>query len=234
MWLMARYRPVSAFSLRSSLATSSGGRTNLVPSMYAVKLALVDAAFRAGDDGAAVFEMVKNLPIRFEAPRQAVVSNSFIKIRREPKDKADGPAFISSVAFREFCQYQGDLTVAIDVSTLARSDLGQVRYLLNHVNYFGKRGSFFQFLDAELFSPVEGNGLPASFGYVVGDERETIGRDVIVQYLDDVGPGATFENVSTFSDASARLGRDRVLVPVALPYRRVASSRGYTHYERTA
>lgn len=234
MWLMARYRPVSAFSLRSSLTTSSGGRTNLVPSMYTVKLALVDAAFRVGDDGSAVFETVKNLGIRFEAPRQAVVSNTFIKIRREPKDKVAGPAFISSVAFREFCHYQGDLTIAINITDLASNEVDRLRRLLAHINYFGKRGSFFQFLDAESLNLAEGDGLPASFGYVVGDERERIGRDVVIQYLDDVGPDATFERISTFSDASARIGRDRVLVPVALPYRRVASSRGYTQYERTA
>lgn len=231
MWLLARYRPVSAFSLRSSLATSSGGRTNLVPSMYTVKLALVDAAFRSDDDGAAAFTLVKNLSVRFEAPRHAVVSNTFIKIRREPKDKVAGPAFIPSVAFREFCLFQGDLVIALDVTVVPAQDKDRLHHLLAHVNYFGKRGSFFQFVATE---ELDADMLPQSFGYIVGDARERVGRDVIVQYLDDVGPDATFERISTFSDASARIGRDRVIIPVALPYRRVSSSRGYTHYERTA
>jgi len=229
MWLLARFQPVSAFSLRSSMTTSSGGRTNLVPSMYAVKLALIDAAFRVGEDGAETFTLVKDLSVRFEAPKVAVVSNSFIKIRREPKDKATGPAFISSVGFREFCHYQGDLIVAFDIGVLGTPEVDHLRYLLTHINYFGKRGSFFQLLEIDTTE-----NLPPSFSYMMGDHRERVGRDVTIQYLDDLGPGATFDNINTYSDASAKIGRDRVLVAVALPYRRVASSQGYTQYERTA
>jgi hypothetical protein len=97
-----------------------------------------------------------------------------------------------------------------------------------HINYLGKRGSFFQFLASH-----EVETLLPSFGYVVGDDRDRVSRDLVIQYLDDVGPDAIFERVNTFSETAAKIGRDRVLVPVALPYRRVASSRGYTHYERT-
>jgi len=239
MWLVARYRPVAAFSLRSSLATSSGGRTNLVPSMYAMKLALVDAAFRANEDGAAVFDLVKGLGIRFGVPDQIAVSNTFIKIRRkweskekrvEGEEKPDGPAFTSSVAFREFCYYHGDLLVAVDVDAVAPIDRDLLRRLLQHINYIGKRGSFFQLVDVQ---DLDAGQLPPNFGYVEGDTRDRVSRDMVAQYLDDVGPDATFERISTFSDASARLGRDRVLVSVALPLRRIASSRGYTLYERT-
>ncbi len=239
MWLIARYRSVAAFSLRSSMATSSGGRTNLVPTMYAVKLALIDAAFRADEDGAEVFDLVKGLRIRFGVPDQIVVSNTFIKILRkweskekrvEGEEKASGPAFISSVAFREFCHYRGDLLIALDISAVAPIDRDLLRRLLQHVNYIGKRGSFFQLVDVQETNVDQ---LPPHFGYVEGDARERVSRDLVAQYLDDIGPDATFERISTFSDVSARLGRDRVLVSVALPLRRVASSRGYTLYERT-
>ena len=46
-WLLASFKPVTLFSLRMSIATSSAAKTLLVPTPYAVKLALVDAAFRA-------------------------------------------------------------------------------------------------------------------------------------------------------------------------------------------
>ncbi len=35
-WLTATYRPVALFSLRASQTTSSGGRTNLVPSSITI------------------------------------------------------------------------------------------------------------------------------------------------------------------------------------------------------
>ena len=46
MWLIAEYQPVSLFSLKNSLATSSGGKSLLVPTPYAFKMALLDAACR--------------------------------------------------------------------------------------------------------------------------------------------------------------------------------------------
>lgn len=228
MWLVARYLQASLFSLRASTATSSGGRTNLVPTMYAVKLALVDAAFRSGGDGRAMFELVKPLRIRVEPPRHAVVSNTITKIQREPKDKVAGPAFIPSVAYREFCHYAGELGVAFDIEGLSGAQVGELRRHLVLVNYFGKRGSFFQWRDL-----VEQEELTASFSYVAG-AGGVFSPDMVIQYLDDLAPTAVFDHIDSFSVQGARVGRDRLLVPVALPYRRVASSRGYTWYERTA
>ena len=45
--MVAKYLPTALFSLKTSQATSSVGRTLVVPTMYAIKMALVDAGFRA-------------------------------------------------------------------------------------------------------------------------------------------------------------------------------------------
>lgn len=227
MWLLADFKTTAPFSLRSSMATSSGGKTNLLPSMYAVKMALIDAAFRAGEDGERIFSMIKSLRIRFRPPEVAVVNNSFVKILREPKDKKSGPAFISSVAYREFVFYSGELTVAIEACSLSYEERALLERLFWHVHYLGKRGGFVQ-----TAAVREARELNASFTFVPGDaERETRDR-MVIQYLDDFGPGATFDAVNTFSDEKAKLNRDRILVPVGLPYSPVASSRGYTLYRR--
>lgn len=229
MWLLADFESTALFSLRSSMATSSGGKTNLVPTMYAVKLALVDAAFRAGHDGERVFEVVKHLPIRFRPPAWAAVTNSFIKILREPKDKKAGPAFISSVAYREFVFYGGRLTVAIGADSIAPEERRLLEELVWHVHYLGKRGGFVQVTGISYAETLD-----ASYSFVLGDGEREVPDRMIVQYLDDVGPRATFQAISTYSQDQARLRRDRVLVPVGLPYVQVASSRGYTLYRRVA
>ena len=227
-WLIATYRPVSLFSLRASQTTSSGGRTNLVPTMYAVKMALVDAGFRSGHDGAALFEMVKPLGVRFEPPPDVVVSNTFLKIRREPKEKKPGgPAYIPTVGFREFCYFAGDLRVALEIAGLPDPTVGLLRELLAGINYLGKRGSFLQFLGCEIQQSL-GPGFARPMEELTG----AFPVDTVVQYLDDLGSEATWSRVNSYSEESAKLGRDRVFVAVALPYRRVASSRGYTRYIR--
>ncbi|HCJ10007.1 MAG TPA: hypothetical protein DHW14_02425 [Clostridiales bacterium] len=227
MWLLAEYEPSSLFSLRNSASTSSGGRTNLCPTMYAVKMALIAAAFEAGGDGRRVFDTLKTAPVRIRPSRWAVVNNCFIKIQREPHDRG-GAAFEPTVAYREFVFLSGPFTVAVGTDGWDRADRELVASLFPRVNYFGKRGSFVQFRGMS-----QSDALDSGFSYVMGDERERLSPDMVVQFLDDFGPGVTFEAVNTYSPRRARLGRDRVILPVALPYRRKASSRTYTLYERT-
>jgi hypothetical protein len=252
MWLAASYRPTAAFSLRSSATTSSGGRTNLVPTMYAVKVALIDAAYRAGEDGANVFPHVRDVPIRFQPPEHAVVTNTFVKILREAR--APSPAKVStaeppteantvaetpseaeestatytpSVGFRELCHFVGNLTVAFDLRALSTDGRNHIERLLPVVNYFGKRSSFFQLANVQEVAELD-----STFSFVVGEQGNSFPSNMLIQYLDDMGPKATFGAINTYSAQPAKVQRDRILVPVALPYRRVASSRGYTAYER--
>lgn len=252
MWLAASFRPTSAFSLRSSATTSSGGRTNLVPTMYAVKIALIDAAYRAGEDGAGVFPLVRDVPIRFQPPEQAVVTNTFVKILREarapappkartaeipaetdtvaetqPESEESTATYTASVGFRELCHFAGNLTVAFDLRALSADGRDRLEQLLPVVNYFGKRSSFFQ-----LDTVREVAELDNTFSFVVGEQGTSFPSNMLIQYLDDMGPKATFGAINTYSAQSAKVQRDRILVPVALPYRKVSSSRGYTAYER--
>jgi hypothetical protein len=45
-WLIARYQPTSLFSLKHGDATSTGGKSLLVPTPFAIRMALLDAAIR--------------------------------------------------------------------------------------------------------------------------------------------------------------------------------------------
>ena len=234
MWTLAHYKPTSLFSLKSSAATSSGAKTLLVPTMYSVKMALIDAAFRSGKDGAEIFELAKPLKIRFKPPEHAAVTHGFIKIRRERgvKDRNNAALvelkrtspFQPTVAYREFCAFRGELTVAVETE----EPLPWLEEIFPGVGYFGKRGSFFQFAGSEY-----AEALPEHcFTFPLDDPPESYSLDVVVQPLDDLGQRATFDAINTYSTDRAKLGRDRVIVQTAIPYNMVSSSRGYTLYKR--
>src|SRR5690554_3727563 len=118
MWLITQYRPVSMFSLRTTYSTSSGGKTLLVPTPYAVKLAFIDGAYRLEGESLAgeVFALIKDKKIRFRPPQYASINHTFIKIQREPKNKEE-QHFIPTIAFREYCFFKGILEIAVECNT---------------------------------------------------------------------------------------------------------------------
>src|SRR5437763_41387 len=159
MWIVARYLPAALFSLKPAAATSSGGKTLLVPTPFAIKMALLDAAIRtmgiAG--GESLFPHLRDLSIWFEAPTDLVVIKGFSKIQRPIRDKGDEEKtreakeighwpMQPTIAYREYCYYGGSFQLAF---TLADGmPLAQQLYqLLLSINYLGKRGGFVQIME---------------------------------------------------------------------------------------
>lgn len=236
-WLLLHYRPTSLFSLRMTHATSKGGRTLLVPTPYAFKLALVDAAFRAWPSDEAhnrardLFLMLVDLRIRFLPPEYAVVQHTFVKIRDAQRDGPPG-LYKPSIAFREFVYYQGDLVVAVEATNLSSEQVAAIKRAAAHVQYIGKKGSFFQFLAGELHS----GPLPPAFTTPESPESLLSGYYATTQYLDDFEPQLkadkeAWDRVSTYGSKPLRLGKDRVLIRTLLPYRVRAESHSSTAYE---
>jgi len=235
MWLIAEYRPVALFSLKSSLATSTGAKTLLVPTPFAVRTALLDAAIRTQGltRGEVVFAWLKSLDIALCPPERVVVTNLFAKVQKPSRDA--GKAMQKTIAFREYAHLEGMLGLAFGGGS---GHLAELEDLLRQVNYLGKRGSFFQLYGP----PVRRESLPDGYclldgaylagGRINGRSPSTFPLGVI-QILDDWGPGLTFEKVNVHTKARIVLGRDRVQKTVILPYRLVRASRGFSYYERT-
>lgn len=236
-WLVATYYPVSLFSLKHGEATSTGGKTLLVPTPFAVRTALVDAAIRVfgADRGPTAFEHVRALRLALRPPRWAAVSGLFAKILKPERDPARGRPMQSTIAFREYVHLQGELSLAFGGPDEA---LRFVEPLMPHVTYFGKRGSLFQ-LARRPHTVETGGDPPAGFVLLVGrppaegapaappPSRFTLG---IIQRVDDWGETLTFERLNAFSDAPVRMGRDRVRFDVVLPYQVTLAGRGFTVY----
>lgn len=242
MWLIAEYQPTTLFTLKPANATSSGGKTLVVPTPFAVKMALLDAGIRTRgvDVGREIFPTLRDLAVAARPPDRLVVSNTFTKILRPhkggPRD-SNGAGLETpmgnTIAFREYVQFGGPLALAIDVQDVDADLAHLLERLLAQINYLGKRGGFMQLTQpperaealSDTFTRLNPDGMPAAFNL-----------NGMLQVLDDCGPRMTFEHADIYSGKYLYAGRDtgRVLHHVVLPYRVARSSRGFTLYERVA
>jgi hypothetical protein len=243
-WLICQYAPVTLFSLRSTYATSKGGKTLLVPTPYAVKMALIDACFRAFPVQEAeraarnVFNLIKTQPVRIKPPEECIVQNTFLRVLQPARDEEDaqggsGP-FTRTISYREFVFFRGEMAIAIGLDASA---LVQIQPLFPHINYFGKRGSQWQFQGS---SNHKGN-LPAGYSLLTDEisnySLDIVGRYRVTEYLDDFGPKLCtakdgFERISTYHSGDVKLGEHRILQSTLLSYERKVAGRHFTHYRR--
>jgi hypothetical protein len=232
MWLIAEYQPTALFSLKPAGATSSGGKSLLVPTPYAVKMALLDVACRTAGVAAAkeAWPWLRDLTVALKLPKRVVVTNLFTRILKprrtpaKPGTQHAGPLG-KTIGFREYVYFDESLGIALG-ETL--TDLVHLEEWLLQINYLGKRGGFVQL----LAPPMSVDVLPPEFIVVDGDSARSFPASGIIQQLDDCDASLTFEKADIYSGKNVKLGKERVLRHVVLPYCLVRSSRGFSYYER--
>ncbi|MCB0214062.1 MAG: hypothetical protein KDJ52_32290 [Anaerolineae bacterium] len=235
-WVVAQYLATALFSLKPASSTSSGGKSLLVPTPFALKMALLDAAIRTEGQqvGKARFKTIRDLQIAIYLPEKAVVNNTFIKILRPhkagPKD-VNGTGLLTpmgnTIAFREYVNFGEAMSLAFQGMPTA-----QLAPLLLQINYLGKRGGFMQLQGEPTAYDWSTNDLRTN-GYTLLTEPMTeFSVNGLLQMLDDCGPKMTFDHANIYSGKAIKLGRERILRHIVLPYRLVRSSKGYSYYER--
>lgn len=231
MWLMAEYEASALFTLKPATATASGGKTLLVPTPFAIKMALLDAACRL--EGRAIAEKawqwLGGLTVALRPAPAVVVNNTFTKVLKPRRGEARPGSkhagyFQQTINYREYAHLAGTFAIALQLTDDADPD--RLARWLAQVNYLGKRGSFIQLQGV----PEIVDELPEGF-IVIDKQLPSFDLGAVLTQLDDVGEGLSFERANIYSGKSIKLGEHRVLRHVALPYRLVASSRGYSHYE---
>jgi hypothetical protein len=223
MWILAEYQPTAFFSLKPHMATSSGGKTLIVPTPFAVKTALLDAAIRTQglERGKGLFSDLHALEIAVRLPRKIVVNNTFNRILRAARSPSPGQwPYQRTIAFREYVQFSGPLTLAF-----RGMEEDALTPLLMQVNYLGKRGGFLQFQRTE--TAVE---LSEAFTLLTDSFGESFPLGTL-QVVDDWGEKLTFERINIYSDERITPGTHRVFHHVVLPHEPIRSSRDYTLYE---
>ena len=248
MWLITEYRPASLFSFKIGVATSTGAKTLFLPTPFAIRTALLDAAIRTRGKISAenVFNILKSLKIAASPPERVVVTNLFAKVQKptRPKEgkKGDekdetgdeeeqGKPMTPSIAFREYAHLDGVLVLAFEGDVDA---LKVVEELAPQINYFGKRGSFFQWTDRaryELKLPPGFTRLDEGMAFENGKLTSNMSAFPlgVIQLMDDWGEALTFEKVNVYSDAKITIPKDRVRRSVVFSYRLTRSSRGFSY-----
>lgn len=234
MWLMTDYLVTGLYSLKVSTATSSGGKTLLVPTPYALKMALLDAGFRllGAERAETIWPTLRDLQVACCLPQQAVVTNLFTRILKPSRNPAPagtpeaGPLG-RTIGYREYVHFGGPLGIALGVPTDSLPDW--LPQLMLGINYLGKRGGFIQATCLPETTP----DLPPGMVRLNPPGGQTqFAMQGLLQLLDDCGDKMSFAQANIYSGKSVRTGKDRLSYPVVIPYRLVRSSKSYTLYER--
>lgn len=233
MWVYAEYEATALFTLKPAGATSSGGKTLLVPTPYSIKMALLDVACRLDGVGAAeaFWPTLARSTVAIRPPAEVVVNNTFTKVLRQRRNEAEpgeqhAGFFGKTIAYREYAYLAGAFGLAVETGT--EDEAGRIARWLVNINYLGKRGGFIQVQSW----PELGDTLPGSYLPITGD-LTGMAMDSVLTQLDDTDAKVSFGKVSIYTTERITLGKERILKHVALPYRRVGSSRSYTHYRRS-
>ncbi|HVB61893.1 MAG TPA: hypothetical protein VNE61_11915 [Ktedonobacteraceae bacterium] len=241
MWIVARYQAAALFSLKAASATASGGKTLLIPTPYAIKMALLDAAIRTMgvSEGERLFPFLRDLAVWMQPPDDLVVIKGFGKIRRLLKDKSNEEKareaqarghwpMQPTIAYREYVYYRDPFHLAFSLAG-NEAQARTLQRLLLCINYFGRRGGFMQILEPPAL--VE-QVTEQAFIHLTPEGIENFYADGTLQVLDDCGPTLTFQKANIYNAERITPGKERLFRHVVLPYRLTRSSRGYSHYQR--
>jgi hypothetical protein len=234
MWTIAQYEPVALLSLKLSTATSTGGKALLLPTPFAIKMALLDVVIRTEGlaEGERQWPAIRDGQVAIDGPAWIVANNTFTKILKPPKEKPSAnpetgliAMMIRTIAFREYVQWQGKFRLAFAPGSSPSAEAWARRLTL--VNYIGKRGGFVQATGEVGFE----HELDSSF-VRLNEESDQFPLAGTPQLLDDCTSAVTFQQVNIYSEDKLRMGKERILRQIVVPYRLERASRGYSVYKR--
>ena len=222
MRFSAKYLPTTLFSLKDSQSTNSGAKTLFLPSSYSIKMAILNQAITVGGElknleekNSLHFQFIRDAKISYLIEEDCFfsVTNSFVKILKPARESS---GFQQTVAFREYLYISKPIEIIFEVK-----DELIAKYLkkyLHKINYFGKKGSFFQFLKYSD-SPRDEN--------VKEFDSDSMTTGLLQEY-DDFDDKVTFEQVNNYSSKTTK----RKKQILALPLEWKSSSKSFTIYKK--
>lgn len=214
MTFSAIFRPTALFSLRDSNSTSSGAKSLFLPSPYAIKMAFLSQAISLGGEDfnnrTDLFNIIRDAKISYRINGNYCKNNCFVKIQKQ----RDKEPFKPTVSFREYVYIDGDIELIFDVEKVENMDF--IKKYLHTINYFGKRGCFFQFIEYKD-NPSEPNVKEFDSKHLFPG---------IIQEFDDFNHSVSFENVNNYSEIKTKRDKHVLILPLTC----INSSKSYTSY----
>lgn len=216
MKFSAIYQPTNLFSLKESNSTNSGAKSLLLPSPYSIKMAVFNQAITI--DGQEQFEnkkskelsYIRDAKIGYYISGSFCINNCFVTIQ----SLRDG-TYRGKPSFREYIYLSDKIEIIFEVhDENAKSYLQKYLY---RINYFGKRGCFFQF--------VGYNNNPSESNVNVFDAKNF--KPGILQEYDDMPSSAEFKHINNFDSTTIKRSKNILLIPV----KNENSSKSYTHFK---
>lgn len=221
MRFSAIFQPTTLFSLKESNSTNKGAKSLFLPSPYSIKMAILNQAITIGGDLSKLeekksqeFGFIRDSKISFYIPdsNSFCVNNSFVKIQEPVRE---GSGFKPTISFREYVFISDKIEIIFEVSAIeAKQYLSKYLY---KINYFGKRGCFFQFLSFND-NPPEANVKPFDA------KKGVMG---VLQSYDDFDEKATFDSVNSYSNATVKRSKQILVLPLQI----VGASKSFTLFK---
>ena len=141
-------------------------------------------------------------------------NNCFVKILKPSRSKKGQVQ--ETVSFREYLHINEPIEIIFTVKSKEQKSFLQT--YLHKINYFGKRGCFFQFLEYKDEAKQE------NIKYL----NDSILTSGLIQECDDFNEKLTFEHVNNYGGKSSVKREKQIMI---LPLARKNSSKSYTHYQ---
>lgn len=187
----ALFQPTTLFSLKDSNSTNSGAKSLFLPSPYAIKMAILNQAitlngvdFEKNGKKNEWFKMVRDAGIGYFLQGNFCINNCFVKILK-PSRSQKGQVQ-ETVSFREYIHINAPIEIIFTVQSKGEKIFLQ-KYI-HKINYFGKRGCFFQFMEYRD-EPREANVLSLDGDFLQAG---------ILQEYDDFNEKLIFDHVNSF------------------------------------
>jgi hypothetical protein len=188
-------------------------------------MALLDRLIRLDGvtAGQAVFPLIRDLRLQVRVPKAVAVNRTFQRVIRSYDNKTG--KWTETISQREFCFHAGSMTMAMELAPEVEARLDLLVRGFSAINYFGRKGSFMQWMGAETSeqAPTPQTGF-------VNISEPTTQRAALgfLQRMDEMLPTATFDDVSIMNP-KAKGGRTSYTV--IFPYRLAYHGQNHTIYD---
>jgi hypothetical protein len=224
-WIYAEFAFLANFVLKPSDVSHTSGKTLLLPTPYAIKMALLDRAIRI--DGIQVidklFPIIRDLKIFWDGPKAIGVTQLLDKVR-----KFNGRNLDESIIMQEYCTYSSAFRLLIGPIDNMSTAQTMANYLKS-LSYLGRNSSIISCHQLEI---KDDSALTHRF-IDICEPLDLLQPPLgMVQRMDDMLRRATFDDVSTYNlERKARL-ETRNQYDIIIPYRLIPRSDGFVAYIR--